>query len=95
VSGLENNKDVTLLASSPSTKYQIFKYKNNAYGIQFHIEIKSNTVSDWGDIPEYKNALEESLGIGSLEKLKVKAAENIEKMNNYATILYKNFCKLM
>ena len=33
---------VTLLASKDHqlTKYQIFKYQNHAYGIQFHIEIK-------------------------------------------------------
>ena len=40
VSELENRKDITLLASSPITKYQIFKYQNHAYGIQFHIEIE-------------------------------------------------------
>ena len=92
---LENNKDITILASSPTTKYQIFKYKNNAYGIQFHIEIKSNTVSDWGCIPEYKNALEESLGVGALEKFDKIASENMLDMNKHATILYKNFCKLI
>ena len=59
---LENNKDITILGSSSSTKYQIFKYKNNAYGIQFHIEIKDNTVEDWGGVVEYKSALEGSLG---------------------------------
>ena len=52
VKNLEKNKDVTLLASSSTTKYQIFKYKNHAYGIQFHIEVKNNTVSDWGCVPE-------------------------------------------
>jgi len=95
VVGLEENKNITLLGSSPSTKYQIFKYKNNAYGIQFHIEIKSNTVSDWGCIPEYKNALEESLGKGALEKFEKIASVNMSDMNRYATILYKEFCKLM
>ena len=95
VVGLEENQDITLLASSPSTKYQLFKYKNNAYGIQFHLEIKSNTVGDWGCIPEYKNALEESLGSGALEKLESIAATNMNDMNKYATILYNNFCKLM
>ena len=95
VVGLENNLDVTLLGSSPTTKYQIFKYKNNAYGVQFHIEIKSNTVSDWGCVPEYKNALEESLGEGALERFEKVAARNMKDMNNHATILYKNFCKLM
>ena len=95
VVGLENNNDITLLASSPTTKYQIFKYKNNAYGIQFHIEIKSNTVSDWGCVPEYKNALEESLGVGALEKFDRIAASNMPDINKQATMLYKNFCKLM
>ena len=61
VQGIENNKDVTLLASSPVTKYQIFKYQNHAYGIQFHIEIKDTTVNEWGCVPEYKKALELSL----------------------------------
>ena len=95
VAGLENNKKITLLASSSSTKYQIFKYKNHAYGIQFHIEIKSNTVSDWGCVPEYKNALEDSLGFGALEKFEQEATANMKEMNTYATNLYKNFCKLL
>ena len=95
VASLEDNEHVTILASSPTTKYQIFKYKNHAYGIQFHIEIKSNTDSDWGCIPEYKNALEESLGSGALEKFDKIAKANMKDMNTYATILYENFCKLM
>ena len=95
VASLEDNEHVTILASSPTTKYQIFKYKNHAYGIQFHIEIKSNTVSDWGCIPEYKNALEESLGSDALEKFDKIAKANMKDMNTYATILYENFCKLM
>ena len=33
VQEIENNNDVTLLASSPITKYQIFKYQDHAYGI--------------------------------------------------------------
>ena len=58
VNNLESNKDVVILASSPITKYQIFKYQNHAYGIQFHIEIKDTTVNEWGCVPEYKSALE-------------------------------------
>ena len=95
VVGLENNNNITLLASSPTTKYQIFKYKENAYGIQFHIEIKSNTVSDWGCVPEYKNALEDSLGPGALDKFEQVTSANMQDMNTHATMLYNNFCKLM
>ena len=92
---MENNNDITLLGSSQTTKYQILKYKNHAYGIQFHIEIKSNTVSDWGCVPEYEKALEESLGPGALDKFDKLARDNMQDMNTHATVLYENFKKLI
>ena len=95
VQGIESNKDVTLLASSPVTKYQIFKYQNHAYGIQFHIEIKDTTVKEWGCVPEYKKALEEQLGDGALEKFDNVAKDNMFDMNNYSKILYENFKKIL
>ena len=95
VQGIENNKDVTLLASSPVTKNQIFKYQNHAYGIQFHIEIKDTTVNEWGCVPEYKKALENQLGDGALKKFDRSAKENMTDMNNYSKILYNNFKKLL
>ena len=91
VSNLETNKDITLLASSSTTKYQIFKYQNHAYGIQFHIEIKNTTVSDWGCVPEYKSALEAQFGDGALEKFDQKAKANMKQMNNCSKILYSKF----
>ena len=93
VQGIENNKDVTLIASSPITKYQIFKYQNHAYGIQFHIEIKDTTVKEWGCVPEYEKALENQLGEGALEKFDQSAKNNMKDMNNYSKILYENFKK--
>ncbi len=95
VQNLENNKDVTLIASSEVTKYQIFKYQNHAYGIQFHIEIKDTTVHEWGCVPEYKKALEDQLGDGALEKFDQSAKDNMSDMNNYSKILYNNFKKLL
>ena len=94
VQNLEKNKDVILIASSSVTKYQIFKYQNHAYGIQFHIEIKDTTVKEWGCVPEYKTALEKQLGRGALEKFDNSAKENMADMNRYSQILYKNFKQL-
>ena len=91
VQGLEENNDVTHLASSPATKYQIFKYKDHAYGIQFHIEVKDTTVNEWGCVPEYKSALEKQLGQGALEKFDNQAQINMKNMNNYSYILYSKF----
>ena len=94
VQELDNKEDITLLASSPETKYQIFKYQKHAYGIQFHIEIKDTTVGEWGCVPEYKSALEEQLGKGALEKFDADAKNNMLNMNEYSKILYENFKKL-
>ena len=95
VRNLESNKNVTLIASSPETKYQIFKYQNHAYGIQFHIEVKDTTVNDWGCVPEYKSALEKQLGKGALEKFDKEAQSNMQNMNSYSKILYENFKRLI
>jgi GMP synthase-like glutamine amidotransferase len=95
VQGIENNKDITLLASSPITKYQIFKYQDHAYGIQFHIEIKDTTVNEWGCVSEYKKALEDQLGKDALEKFDNAAKDNMPDMNNYSKILYQNFKKIL
>ena len=95
VKELDNNKDITLLASSPETRYQIFKYQKHAYGIQFHIEIKDTTVGEWGCVPEYKSALEKQLGQGALEKFDTDAKNNMSNMNEYSKILYENFKKLL
>ncbi len=90
VQGLEGNDDINILGSSGPTKFQIFNYKNFAYGIQFHIEIKNDTVSNWGDVPEYKKALEDSLGKGSLETMKIESDLHLKKMNHLSSSLYKN-----
>ena len=95
VQGLEENKDVNLIASSPETKYQIFKYKNHAYGIQFHIEVKKTTVGEWGCVPEYKSALEKQLGQGALEKFDEDSQKYMPTMNEFSEVLYENFKKLV
>ena len=95
VNELDNNSDVKILASSPITKYQIFKYQDHAYGIQFHIEIKDTTVNEWGCVPAYKKALEDQLGEGALEKFDLEAKKNMSKMNDYSKILYTNLKKII
>ena len=95
VQDLEKNNDITLIASSPETKYQIFKYKNYAYGIQFHIEVKKTTVGEWGCVPEYKSALEKQLGEGALDKFDKDSQIHMPSMNEYSKILYENFKKLV
>ena len=91
VQGLETNADVTVLGSSDDTRYQIFKYRDSAYACQFHIEVREDTVMQWGCIPEYKSALEESLGPDALESFDRAARAHMPEMNRLAKLLYEQF----
>ena len=95
VVGLEENQNITILGSSFTTKYQIFEYKKLAYGIQFHLEIRNTTVDDWAEVPEYKNALEQSLGSEALPKMKKAVNAEIFTMQDQCKMLYQNFLKLI
>ena len=95
VIGLENNSKVQVIGTSPSTKYQIFGYENYAYGIQFHLEIRKTTVDDWAKVPEYKNALEKSLGADALPQMKDMVDKEINTMMQQCNQMYKNFVNII
>ena len=61
----------------------------------FTLRLKIILSAIGGCVPEYKNALEESLGEGALSKFETIAAQNMKDMNNLATILYKNFFRYL
>ena len=95
VQDLENNPNINIIGSSPTTKYQIFGYNNHAYGIQFHLEIRKSTVDDWATVPEYKNALEQSLGQEALPHMKKEVNEEIDNMMAQCNQLYQNFISII
>ena len=94
VHDLEKNRNVKIIGSSLKTKYQIFKYMDHAYGIQFHTEIKNGAVYNLLKIPELKKSLEDNLGIAAIKKFDEDAQSNMKEMNKNAQTLYNNFKKL-
>jgi|TARA_E500000178_G_scaffold262289_1_gene259287 GMP synthase-like glutamine amidotransferase len=95
VQDLESVKNVFLLASSESTKYQIFRYKDYAYGVQFHTEIKEDTISSWSKIPELKAVIESNLGKNALHSLDKEGYKNVKNMKLNTEKLYENFKKIL
>ena len=95
VRGLDDHADVTVLGSSASTRYQIFKYMDHACAVQFHVEVRAETVMQWGCVPEYRAALENSLGADALEGFDRQAREHMPEMNRLAKLLYENFKKIL
>jgi GMP synthase-like glutamine amidotransferase len=86
--------NTSLLASSPECKVQAFS-SYNAFGLQFHVEQTHETVPQWACVPEYKSALEKTLGSNALEKFKNDVKENLKLFNNSAKTIYENFKKVI
>jgi GMP synthase (glutamine-hydrolysing) len=58
-----------LLASSTAYPAQAFRWGSGAYGVQFHLEVNVEMATEWGRVPEYKEALERVLGPSAMEGL--------------------------
>ncbi len=83
-----------VLARSPLCGVQAMRIGRHAYGMQYHCELLPQTVAEWGDIPAYACALDETLGKGSMPRLKAAADREMAAMNRDARRLYRNFMAL-
>jgi GMP synthase-like glutamine amidotransferase len=52
------------LAGSPAYPNQAFRFQN-AYGVQFHLEVSNEMAQEWAEVPEYAASLERVLGAGT------------------------------
>lgn len=57
------------LASSPAYPNQAFRWGQQAYGVQFHLEVSVQMAREWAGVPAYAAALDDVLGPGSLPRL--------------------------
>ena len=84
-----------VLAQSPLCGVQAMRYGRHAYGMQYHTELTGVTVSEWGDVPAYSCALDQTLGAGALPRLDAEAKRHMAKFNRDSERLYTNFIKLI
>jgi GMP synthase-like glutamine amidotransferase len=80
-----------VLAGSPVSPVQIFRYGEYAYGLQCHVEISKVTVDEWAAVPAYAQSLEQTLGKGAVDRLRQAVADRLPQFNRDARALYDNF----
>ena len=84
-------KNAKVLGSTDACAIQAMSIGTHALSVQYHMEITPTTVMEWGEIPEYKTALEKKLGNGALDKINTEANTYIKDMNRYSRMLYENW----
>ena len=84
-----------ILASSPQCRAQAIRVGARAYGIQYHMEVTAETVPAWAAIPEYKAALEATIGGQALPAFEQAGSANLEALRPDARRLYDGFMALL
>ena len=85
------NPKIKIIASSKCTKNQVFKYKNHAYGIQFHIELKENTIQNWCKNKEFKKIIDKIFGKNSVNFINQKYKDELMTMNRLCKKFLEKF----
>ncbi len=80
-----------VLARSPVCAVQAMRVGASAWGIQYHVELTARTVREWGEVPAYACALDDTMGKGALAALERAALGEMARFNAGARALYDAF----
>ncbi|MCY3767810.1 MAG: type 1 glutamine amidotransferase [Gammaproteobacteria bacterium] len=84
-------ENTVVLASSRCCRVQAMHVGDRAWSMQYHVEIEPDTVDNWGKVPEYKQALENTLGPTALDDIRSTSNANMDVFLSNARQLYRNF----
>jgi GMP synthase-like glutamine amidotransferase len=84
-----------VLARNPACPVQALRYGNHAYGLQYHVEITPETVSDWEAVPEYKASLQQALGPEQAARLNETVAPHLGAFRAAAKRINDNLLKVL
>ncbi len=87
---LEAPGDALVLAESTACRVQAMAIGEQAFSLQYHVELTAETVPLWGAVPAYKTALEKALGAGAQLRLEAEAAALMAALNADSRRLYDN-----
>ena len=83
-----------LLASSPLCKNQAFRYGENVYGFQFHLEVDTPMIERWLRVPENCKEIENLNGKIDPEQIRVETPDYISRLNELSNSVFGNFIEL-
>jgi GMP synthase-like glutamine amidotransferase len=84
-------ENTIILASSDDCRVQAMRVGANAWSMQYHVEVETDTVENWARVPAYREALESTIGPQGLTLMKSGTDSHISEFLNSAEMLYRNF----
>ncbi len=82
------------LASSPSCPNQAFRYNDNVYGFQFHMEVDEHLIERWLQVPHHERELHELKGdVGPID-IRNSTPTHMPRLSEIAEQTFREFVKL-
>lgn len=79
------------LASSEHCANQAFKFGNNVYGFQFHLEVDTKLIERWLKVPANKKDIENTNGEITPENIRVQTPKHIRRLIDLSNAVFGQF----
>lgn len=84
-------EEAVVLASSAHCPIQAMRVGDNAWSMQYHVEVEPDTVDNWAAIPAYREALIAAMGEKGVDTMRTQTAAVMSGFLGSAEKLYTNF----
>jgi GMP synthase (glutamine-hydrolysing) len=84
----------TLLATNKTTSNQAFRYGSHAYGLQYHIELNSELLDLWLELPEFQQEIIAAISAAAYTNIQQERFTHYQVYHNHTSILFANFLKI-
>lgn len=88
-------KGAIRLAESPLCANQAFRYNSNVYGLQFHIEVTPQMITEWLNVHDNQEEIASLKGKIDPEIIKDQTPKFIGNLNSLADSVFSEFCELI
>ena len=81
------------LASSPWCAQQAFRYRDNVYGLQFHVEVTADIIAAWLGVPENTQALAGLRGTMHPDAIRRQSPQHLPRLTELARHVATTVCQ--
>jgi GMP synthase (glutamine-hydrolysing) len=91
---LDIPEGATHLAESTACSSQAFRYGDNVYGFQFHLEVDAAMIGRWLEVPIHRAELEALAGRINPADIERETPQNIEQSMRLSDAVFREFIRL-
>ncbi|HAM41927.1 MAG: hypothetical protein A3I71_01820 [Omnitrophica WOR_2 bacterium RIFCSPLOWO2_02_FULL_63_16] len=88
-------KDAIRLASSPLCMEQAFRYRDNVYGLQFHVEVTEPMIRAWMRTPVNRAELDSLHGVIDPMAIRRQTQHHVGRLQQLSRHVAETFCRLL